>query len=400
MILSFFGVILPANIVALAGCSTGLQRLVWEAYAPIFAWNYRTIPKFVYNAHYDKIQNLQINGEDIMCIRFPDKLTALKLGDRFDTELRCGLLPSTLLELDIGFLFDKALHVGSLPSCLTKLNFNYYFNQAFGINVLPASLTILSFGYCFNTPLELGTLPSGLTKLGFGYCFNQFIKPFVLPPKLARLNLGRSRFNRPLTSLLHITNLQKLKLAHYNLPTERFPSSLVDLRFRFAFNHPLQEGMFPQNLTRLCFGEEFNQEVDFLPHGLLYLGFKGRFNRRIAPGILPKRLLSLSFGYSFNKPFEPDVLPSSLLYLKLGFGYRQRLCVSVLPINLRLLFIYSTLIFEGESIRKEFGHKPEAEFDKTDLILKVGDTSLKYKGVFFSSVLAAPIFSNQLHLTW
>jgi FNIP Repeat len=91
---------------------------------------------------------------------------------------------------------------------------------------------------------------------------------------------------------------------------ENFPNTLTSLTFGAEFNQTVDN--LPKNLTSLIFGAGFNQTVNNLPNTLTSLNFGYYFNQTV--NNLPNTLTSLNFGYKFNQTV--DNLPKTLTSLK------------------------------------------------------------------------------------
>lgn len=142
----------------------------------------------------------------------------------------------------------------------------------------------------------------------------------------------------------------------YNLSTETFPPSLVELSL---VNHSqercqllssikiLNFGMFydgcvnqfPPKLTHLTFGNSFNRECPIFPDTVTHLKFGFKFNCTIAS--FPAMLRDLRFGHSFSQNLNN--LPSSLEVLFLSKEFRATLVLPPKLVKLQLLKICAPL---------------------------------------------------------
>ncbi|GAM22117.1 hypothetical protein SAMD00019534_052920 [Acytostelium subglobosum LB1] len=97
---------------------------------------------------------------------------------------------------------------------------------------------------------------------------------------------------------------------------------ITHLRFAKSFNHPLADRLIPSSVCVLTFGKYFNQPVPRLPQGLTSLTFGRDFNCELTPGLLPS-IKTLVFGMSFNKALRHGSLPDSVTRLKFGEAYNN-----------------------------------------------------------------------------
>ncbi|EGC28279.1 hypothetical protein DICPUDRAFT_44441, partial [Dictyostelium purpureum] len=140
------------------------------------------------------------------------------------------VLPNIGLKyLDLGGLFNQTIYPGVLPQTLTSLKLSNYFNQH----------------------LIVGSLPDGIKHLKMGILFNKKLIKGVLPSKLEHLELS----------------------IHYNQPIDEngiLPSGLKVLVFDLfsQYDHPIEAGVFPDSLTDLKLGQDFNQSLENLPKSI------------------------------------------------------------------------------------------------------------------------------------
>jgi len=152
-----------------------------------------------------------------------------------------------------------------------------------------------------------------------------------LPPYLTHLSLSKNMklvFPSTLTWLI----LEK----HGPIFPGYLPPHLKTLVLQ-NYNHPLDQGCLPSNLTELRLYGDFNQpwEHFILPDTLTSLRLGCNFNPEILPDHLPPHLTSLEL-YRWNHPLLSTVLPSCLQTLEL-FYFNQPL--THLPSSLRSLIL-------------------------------------------------------------
>jgi hypothetical protein len=183
---------------------------------------------------------------------------------------------------EIWYLFCDYLDVNSKHylTCILKLDginldFEFIYQQdmiCFKYFIVPICI---EFSYSFNDSLQ-NSLPQSLKILKFDVGFNQPIHS--LPNSLEELEFGRD-FNQELPYL---------------------PQSLKILRFSVGFNQLLYS--LPNSLEELVFGRNFNQELPSLPQSLKILEFGFRFNQNLP--LLPYSLEGLVFGICFNQKLD------------------------------------------------------------------------------------------------
>eukprot|EP01133_Synstelium_polycarpum_P014599 gene14599-17261_t len=270
--------------------------------------------------------------------------------------------------------FNQVLEVGSLPETLYALTLGHYYNQPIAEGVLPLSLHTLVFGFAFNNPILPRVLPMGLKSLNLPGFFNHSLDG-VLPDTLESLSLG-FHFNQPLTHQLptslrylscydnpevgisdqlppqikHLThslcaNVPKLPstITHLDIAIDQpitrgmFPDTITHLKMGRNFNHPIAPGSLPANLVSLTFGEMFNRPLRAgqLPSGLKHLVFGDCFNQSIKEGHLPSGLKQLVFGHQFNETITG--IPSGLTHLTVGTLFNRPIHAGSFPTTLQHL---------------------------------------------------------------
>ncbi|GAM27675.1 hypothetical protein SAMD00019534_108510 [Acytostelium subglobosum LB1] len=127
--------------------------------------------------------------------------------------------------------------------------------------------------------------------------------------------------------------------------------------------NPITQGLLPDSLTYIKFGDGHKQEFDqgsfpyglleianFSPHNIILpgqlppllqsLSFND-FDMVIPPGVLPPTLLSLDLGDVFNQEILNGALPSSLTKLRAGLAFNMPILEGVLPSQLTTLIVTS-----------------------------------------------------------
>lgn len=90
------------------------------------------------------------------------------------------------------------------------------------------------------------------------------------------------------------------------------------LVFDDYFNKPLTNGVFPNGIRKVLFNYYFNQPLGRLPSSITKLAFGQSFNQSISGSLtLPSCLTSLSFGSNFNQNIL--TLPKYLKFLNIGY---------------------------------------------------------------------------------
>lgn len=132
----------------------------------------------------------------------------------------------------------------------------------------------------------------------------------------------------------------------------------------YTGNEPVPFGVLPNGLTKLTFGNYFDQPIGpgILPDSLKFLKFGDNFNQPIEPNSFPTGLRLLKFGQSFNQPLD-NYVPTSLECLILGYRFNQVIKQSFYSENLkricfnsRLSYIFANDIPEWIDIHYDFNH--------------------------------------------
>lgn len=177
----------------------------------------------------------------------PDSLISLRIGHSFQHSL--SYLPPSLVSLVIGDAFAGPLPLW-LPSCLrflvlTGLSFNA---PLFG---LPDDLVLLSLGPKYSLPLP-ESLPSGLRVLDMSWCFSYSYALLLLPPTCHTLCLPDN-----VLRLEEHGIRRNMKSRAYKALNPAAPTSVSD--GFFVLGHPKD---LLANVTRLCLGDDFDEEID------------------------------------------------------------------------------------------------------------------------------------------
>jgi hypothetical protein len=293
----------------------------------------------------------------------------------------------------------STLPVQTIPNnvLVTSFEFTVHFNKP--LVTLPQSLVSIAFGKMFNQPLPQGILPPLLKSIIFGERFNQVLAHGTFPPFVEHIEfcgdvpqllpnffpttlkfLKMTRCHQKLTRGILPESLESIVLEQYDFPIDEdgvFPNNLLSLTFGDNFyqridflpcnlksfvlgkwlnepmtatlppslqhlsvgDHPIEQNFLPQSLLSIEFGFLFNRTLmpGVLPHLLTSLVFGYNFNQFLAPGVLPPALENLRFEDCFNQPIGKDVLPSSLRKLSFGYMFGQRFDQGCLPESLESL---------------------------------------------------------------
>jgi hypothetical protein len=122
-------------------------------------------------------------------------------------------------------------------------------------------------------------------------------------------------------------------------PTKEELDNLPLTKVFYDCNEKLPKYIKDCKITHLIFGEKFNQLINNLPLGLLYLKFGYYFNQPINENILPNSLTHLIFGYEFNQTININVLSNSLTHLTFGYNFNQLINENILPNSLKEIII-------------------------------------------------------------
>ncbi|CAM9701028.1 unnamed protein product [Ectocarpus sp. 12 AP-2014] len=131
-----------------------------------------------------------------------------------------------------------------------------------------------------------------------------------------------SHFDQPVEHLAWPTSLEQLTFGEaLDHPSQKRPplSSLQHFTFPSSFNQPIEDAVWPDSLLRLVLGAEFNQPVDRvrwpaslqeLTFGLCYdsghNGFEmySNFNQCIGSSVWPASLRRLTLGHKFRQSLQ------------------------------------------------------------------------------------------------
>lgn len=185
---------------------------------------------------------------------------------------------------------------------------------------LQQSRRIYRLNFRLDLPLTEISWPDNLLELKFGWRFDHPLDS-SLPSSLLVLDLG-GQFNH------HIEDVV-------------WPSRLVKLRFGFRFNRPIELANWPSTLRSLIFGGTFNQPIESVkwPESLEYLSLGEDFNHPVKAmaGLQATNLRKIDFGNAFRQPLDGLVWPRTLEELKFGACFDQGLNSKVLPRSLKVL---------------------------------------------------------------
>uniref|UniRef100_A0A6C0C794 F-box domain-containing protein n=1 Tax=viral metagenome TaxID=1070528 RepID=A0A6C0C794_9ZZZZ len=257
----------------------------------------------------------------------PPFLTHLYLGKAFNQEI--DNLPSSLVHIKFGKRFNKPV-ANKLPPFLKHIEFNKDFNQPLN-GFLPHTLQYIHTGG-YNYPLDI--FPESLIDLLFGYKFNQpirnippvkrlcFTKKFnhqinnLIPSSVEILGFGKS-FDQELSGnvpdsvdfLIYEGNPERIKNCNLRIKSLGWGSTSIS------------SDCVPPSVRRLIFGTRYNLPIQSLPSFITKIQFGDHFNQPI-DNILPENLISLKFGLNFNQPID-KCIPSSVTRLIFGEKFHQ-----------------------------------------------------------------------------
>jgi hypothetical protein len=130
------------------------------------------------------IQQLQIyDFERMSDIKLFPNIKVIEFG----CDYKQSLLPIEQGMFPDGLIYSEK---GVFPNSLTQLTFGNKFNQRIEKGVLPDSLSNLTFGDNFDKQIEKGVLPDSLSSLTFGNNFNQIFKNRVFSNSLATIRFS------------------------------------------------------------------------------------------------------------------------------------------------------------------------------------------------------------------
>jgi hypothetical protein len=210
-------------------------------------------------------------------------LKYLYYGGHIDYKLKSKMIPKSIETLFLSYSHQLQQHI--FPHMLTNLTLGDNFNCVIQKNVLPATLISLIFGEQFNKPLDEDVLPSSLEFLSFGNFFDQEIKKKYVPSKLQTLLFG-----------YHFNNNNK------KFETNVFPKTLTKLIFGDLFNQSL-DGILPKSLKHITFGKYYNQQITSLTLGdtcLETIIFDFNFDQKslITEIMIPRSVMKIMIKHS------------------------------------------------------------------------------------------------------
>jgi len=304
-----------------------------------------------------------LSNETFNCF---SELTSLSFAT-YNKTWKTGMLPETLTSLSFAKGFNKCICRGMIPPNLRTLCLGNDFNKLLEnwSGVFPKSLTYISFGDSFNRPLKRGMLPPNIQGIYLGKSFNEDVEPGALPESLKNIVFGNS-FNVSLeVGVFHhlISSVdfgdsfnQQIKPGTFVCIEEKVNTEnksarfqgVASIKFGKAFNNfgiPFINGVFPDSVTKLEFGQDFNQVISkgVLPRYLkeLYFGNYSNgstFDQPFDVGVLPSFLISLFFT-KYRHRLKAGVLPDSLIYLKFSERFDVRLIDdNALPKKLKIFW--------------------------------------------------------------
>jgi hypothetical protein len=179
-------------------------------------------------------------------------LESLELPAHFNEPLAPDSFPDSLTSLDLGSRFNQAIHPLSLPRHLESLTLSSRFKQQLIPDSLPSSLKNIEFGPSFNRTLEPGVIPFGVEKLTFSRHYDQAFLPGSLPSSLMSLSLANAdnyshRFE-PDSLPPSLTILDLSRAADYPLFPGILPDSLQQLLILSDVFHPIPVDSLPPNV--------------------------------------------------------------------------------------------------------------------------------------------------------
>jgi hypothetical protein len=242
-------------------------------------------------------------------------------------------------------------HIVSLTIGQTLLDCDYRLSKKFDTkknvivftsNLAPLNLTELNF-YQYSSDMTCLLTDDSLKNLSrlknlvVPYGFNQKITEKFFPNSLTDLDLGHN-FNYPLLPGYLPDNLLNLRMKYnHTLTRELLPNKLISLKL--FREKKCDPGIFPESLQRLeLYGYNHDLEQDFFPSNLKDL-YLFEFDSIIKIRSLPKNLTSLKMCF-FKQILHPGVLPESLLTLHMHH-YNHPLEPGIFPnslLKLRLGF--------------------------------------------------------------
>eukprot|EP00752_Nemacystus_decipiens_P004947 g4500.t1 len=172
-------------------------------------------------------------------------------------------------------------------------------------------------------PLSQVVWPDRLRVLRFGWAFDQALdRP--LPGSLRDLDLGNA-FNHHVEEVVWPATLQSLNFGdRFNRQVElaTWPATLQRLWFGSSFDQPIAGVRWPAALRELHLGDAFNHPVNWASAtGLKKLEFGMAFRCNVDDVQWPQGLRELKFGACFDQEVQAWELPRSLRVLRLSDVY-------------------------------------------------------------------------------
>lgn len=278
----------------------------------------------------------------------PSNLKILKLGK---INYKLDNLPNKLENLELRT--DGSTNFEYLPSSLKNLKIYFVEESTTDLDSLPSSLESLEiYGKYIG---QLNNLPYGLKKLYLPNLYQYNI--YNIPISINELKIGlRYKFlsNLFLNSKVNEYNLKILRIG-YSYKNHSSAVTNFDLT------------TIPRTIEELELGDEFNQELNFLPQNLKKITFGFNFKHNIKPNDLPETIESIILGYIFN--IKMTKYPKNLRYFELGRNFSQNL--DNLPNGLTCLVInerFQQTLINLPNTLKTLKFDDFAEFNK-ELVL-------------------------------
>jgi hypothetical protein len=199
--------------------------------------------------------------------------------------------------------------------------------------------------------------------LSYEYSVNGFsnaLQDNDFPKKLEILRFkGQHSFNNTLYEGIFPNTLRVLELpSGFNQPLCNgvLPEGLEELKFGNNWNQTMSRDIFPSTLKKLWIGKRNTQR--FVPHmfpeNLEYLSCENRFIQSFERDVFPSSLQEIVFHKRIERPFEPNVLPMNLKKLTFIEGYTPEIQMDTFPQSITHLYFGEIPVF-GENVRLHDG---------------------------------------------
>jgi hypothetical protein len=262
-----------------------------------------------------KIVKLGKSISNILLDNLPNKLEHFEIST--DGTVSFEYLPSSLLYLKIIFEEESNVSLDSLPSSLeTLIIVGKYTGQ---LNNLPFGLKKLYVPN--NYDWTIFNLPTSITELMINLKYTKLLDLFD--------NANKFKYNLKILKIGYQYNQHSSLTSNFNL--ESIPSTVEELEFGDEFNQELK--YLPKNLKKLIFGFNFKYPIgqNVLPDTIEHLVFRYNFNNRITR--YPDNLKYLKFGRNYSQRL--DNLPAKLIHLVINERFHEK--IQNLPPSLRIL---------------------------------------------------------------